>query len=295
MASSLDLEAVLSTITDGILEELGAAFVRIWLLGPGDLCADCHKASACTERQRCLHLRASAGLSTNLDGEFRRVPLGGLKIGRIAQGWGPLSTNDVLNDERLPNKTWLRSNSLQSFAGYPLEYGGELLGVLALFSQRELSAAELDRLPLFASQAAVAVKTAQLFAEANRQKDRYRADSRYLQEELKTRYDATGILGESESFRKVIESITQVAPTNATVLIHGETGTGKELLARAIHEFSERRGRPLVKVNCAAVPASLIESEFFGHEKGAFTGATNRRGRTVRVGRRWNYLSRRSG
>lgn len=277
MASSLDLEGVLSAITHGMVEEVGAAFVRIWLLGPGDLCGECHNAAACQDRRRCLHLRASAGISTNLNGEYRRVPLGGLKIGRIAQGWGPTSTNDVLTDDRLPGKDWLRANKLRAFAGYPLECRDELLGVLALFSRRPLTAHELDRLPIFASQAAVAVKTAQLFAETNRLKNRYRADARYLQEELKERYDETEILGESPSFRKVIDCIKQVAPTNATVLLEGETGTGKELLARAIHGFSRRRDRPLVKVNCAAVPASLIESEFFGHEKGAFTGATNRR------------------
>ena len=277
MATSLDVEEVLATITKGVIDELDAAFVRIWLIGPGDLCADCHKAAACRDRARCLHLRASAGISTNLDGEFRRVPLGGLKIGRIAQGWGPMSTNDVRGDDRLPNKRWLEANALRAFAGYPLEYRGELLGVLALFSRRALSQHELDRLPIFSSQAAVAVKTAQLFAETTREKDRYHEDSRYLREEIRQRYDAREVLGESPSFRQVIDCIEQVAPTTATVLLHGETGTGKELLARAIHEFSRRRGRPLVKVNCAAVPASLIESEFFGHEKGAFTGATSRR------------------
>jgi transcriptional regulator with GAF, ATPase, and Fis domain len=86
-----------------------------------------------------------------------------------------------------------------------------------------------------------------------------------------------GVLGQSERLRSVLTEVHQVAPTDTTVLIIGETGTGKELFARAIHDSSRRREKPLVKVNCAAIPASLMESEFFGHERGAFTGATVRR------------------
>ncbi|MGZ8381328.1 MAG: hypothetical protein ACXW4C_06800 [Nitrospira sp.] len=88
MASSLDLQEVLTTITQGLVHELDGAFARIWLLGPGDLCADCYKAAECTNRARCLHLEASAGLYSNLNGEYRRILLGALKIGKIAQGFG---------------------------------------------------------------------------------------------------------------------------------------------------------------------------------------------------------------
>lgn len=90
MASSLQLEEVLTTITQGLVDDLTAAFARIWLLGPGDICAGCYKADACEDQSRCLHLVASAGMYTAIDGEYRRVPLGALKIGRIAQGWGPV-------------------------------------------------------------------------------------------------------------------------------------------------------------------------------------------------------------
>ena len=95
MASSLDLQVVLTTITQGLVDELDGAFARIWLLGPGDLCTDCYKAADCTNRARCLHLEASAGTYTNLDGEYRRIPLGAFKIGKIAQGFGSMYTNDV--------------------------------------------------------------------------------------------------------------------------------------------------------------------------------------------------------
>jgi len=103
------------------------------------------------------------------------------------------------------------------------------------------------------------------------------ADYIYLEEEIKLMHRYDNIIGESEVFKYVLYSTEQVAPTDTAVLILGETGTGKELIARALHNKSNRRNRPLIKVDCAAMPANLIESEFFGHEKGAFTGAVERR------------------
>jgi two-component system sensor kinase len=133
------LDCLLQRCTDAAVEHLGAAFTRIWLLKPGDLCADCHKASWCRDRTICLHLHASSGLSTNLNGEYRRVPLGALKIGRIAQGHGALFTNDILNDQRLPNKIWMQENGLRSFAGFALMVENQVFGVLGLFSRDTIS------------------------------------------------------------------------------------------------------------------------------------------------------------
>jgi transcriptional regulator with GAF, ATPase, and Fis domain len=277
MTAALDLNVVLTTITEGLVDELEAAFARIWLLGGGDLCGECYQASDCSNRERCLHLKASAGLSTNLDGEYRRIPLGALKIGRIAQGGGPVSTNDVLGDERLPNKAWIRENGLRSFAGYPLLFKGELLGVVAMFGRRAMIQAEFDRLAVFANQAAIAIKNAQLFAEVEQLKNRLQEENLYLREEIKTHHNFEEIVGRSPALTAMLGKAEQVARTDATVLIQGETGTGKELVARAIHQLSPRKHGPLVKVNCAAIPANLVESELFGHEKGAFTGAVQRR------------------
>ena len=277
MASSLNLQEVLTTITQGLVDELDGAFARIWLLGPGDLCAMCHKAADCTNRTRCLHLEASAGLYTNLDGEYRRIPLGALKIGKIAQGFGAMYTNDILGDDRLPNKQWIRDNGLQSFAGYPLKFRWELLGVIAMFGRRPLSEEEFERLSIFANQAAIAIKNAQLFTEVAQLKNRLEAENLYLREEVKSQHNFEEIIGESPRIMAVLRQIEQVAPTDSTVLIRGDTGTGKELIARAIHNLSPRRARSLVKVNCGAIPANLVESELFGHEKGSFTGALQRR------------------
>jgi transcriptional regulator with GAF, ATPase, and Fis domain len=277
MASSLDLQVVLTTITQGLVDELDGAFARIWLLGPGDLCGDCYKAAECINRERCLHLMASAGLYTGLNGEYRRIPLGALKIGRIAQGWGAIYTNDVLGDERLPNKPWMCDNGLCSFAGYPLTFRNELLGVMAMFGRRALTDAEFERLGVFANQASTAIKNAQLFAEVERLKNRLQAENLYLREEIKLQHRFDEIIGESPQITALLRAVEQVAATDATVLIQGETGTGKELIARAIHHLSPRKAGALVKVNCGAMPANLIESELFGHEKGAYTGATVRR------------------
>jgi formate hydrogenlyase transcriptional activator len=109
-----------------------------------------------------------------------------------------------------------------------------------------------------------------------RLKERLEAENVYLREEVSAAHRHREIIGESEGIRKVLQQVEQVAGTDMTVLILGETGTGKELVARAVHERSERRERSLVKVNCSALPGELIESELFGHEKGAFTGATGR-------------------
>jgi len=133
------LDHLLQRCTDAAVQHLGAALTRIWLLKPGDLCATCHKASWCRDHTMCLHLHASSGLSTNLNGEFRRVPLGALKIGRIAQGQGALLTNDVLHDDRLPNKSWIQEQGLRSFAGFPLVVEEQVFGVLGLFSRELIS------------------------------------------------------------------------------------------------------------------------------------------------------------
>jgi formate hydrogenlyase transcriptional activator len=129
-------------------------------------------------------------------------------------------------------------------------------------------------LAVFANQAAIAIKNAQLFTEVEALKNRLQAENMYLQEEIKLAHNFDEIIGRSAALTKVLHLVEQVAATDATVLILGETGTGKELVARAVHHLSARRQRPLVKVTCAALPAPLLESELLGHERGAFTGAT---------------------
>jgi formate hydrogenlyase transcriptional activator len=273
MTSSLRLQDVLTAVTEGLVMEMDGAFARIWLVGPGDICYKCLKVDLCPSRLPCLHLKASSGLSTNLDGEYRRVPIGAMKIGLIAHLGQPLYTNEVMNDDRLPNKQWLLDNALRSFAGYPLMFNGEVLGVLALFSRQVIREEEFERLAVFSHQAAVAVKNAQLFEEVQRLKNQLLAENIYLHQEIELEHGWGEIIGESPALKHALKLVSQVAPTTASVLIQGETGTGKELIARAIHRLSTRKDQAIVKLNCAAIPTGLIESELFGHEKGAFTGA----------------------
>jgi transcriptional regulator with GAF, ATPase, and Fis domain len=263
MTSTLDLGAVLESITRGLVEDFGVALARVWLAEPGD---------------GVLHLRASSGLSTRIDGTYARVPIGSRKIGRIAETREPLATNDVPNDDRIADQGWARANGLVSFAGWPLTVRGSLQGVLATFARRPLTEQERARMSLFARQAAIAIENARLFAKVGMLEERLRAENAYLRSEVAGGDgDAAAMLGQCEGMNGTLAEIRKVAPTTTTVLVQGETGTGKELVSRALHELGSRRQGPFVRVNCAALTPSLVESELFGHEKGAFTGAVQRR------------------
>jgi transcriptional regulator with GAF, ATPase, and Fis domain len=123
----------------------------------------------------------------------------------------------------------------------------------------------------------MAIKSAQLFADIARYKQRLEVENEYLQDELRADSGFDNIVGESDAMRAVLRKVRQVAGVETTVLLTGETGTGKELVARALHDASPRQHRPLIKINCGAIPHGVVESELFGHEKGAFTGALERR------------------
>ena len=170
-------------------------------------------------------------------------------------------------------------HGFRSMCALPLIVRGQSIGAITLGSLTPYQYAQTDGDLLLgiASQIAIAVENMQLHEETARLKARYEAEAIYLQEEIKTEHNFEEIIGQSAPVRQLLRKLEQVAPTDATVLIHGETGTGKELLARAVHDRSQRKDRPLVKVNCGSIPSGLVESELFGHEKGAFTGATQRR------------------
>ena len=175
MTAVLDLQEILTTITQGLVDEFDASFARIWLLGPGDLCSECYKADLCRNHEKCLHLKTSAGKYTNLNGEYRRVPLSELKLGQIATNGEPIFTSDLLNDERFPDKKWIGENGFCSYGGYPLVFSEKMLGTIAMFSQHQITQPEFNHLSGFASQASIAIKCTQLFAEVEKLKNKLQA------------------------------------------------------------------------------------------------------------------------
>jgi formate hydrogenlyase transcriptional activator len=169
----------------------------------------------------------------------------------------------------------LAAAGLKSICVLPLITRMHVLGTLNVGSMREnaFSEADVDFLSQVAGQAAIAIENATAYQKIARLKDQLAEEKLYLQDEIRTDRNFGEIIGDSPAFRHVLEQVETVAPTDASVLILGETGTGKELIARALHDLSGRRERTFVKLNCAAIPTGLLESELFGHEKGAFTGA----------------------
>jgi formate hydrogenlyase transcriptional activator len=160
----------------------------------------------------------------------------------------------------------------------PLVSRGRVLGTFGVVKYQENAfAGDCAFLSQIANQVAIAVENACAFGEIRELKDQLSKEKLYLEDEIRTEMNFAQIIGNSASLRRVLKQVETVAPTDSTVLIYGETGTGKELIARGIHDLSPRRSKPFVKLNCAAIPNGLLESELFGHEKGAFTGAIAQR------------------
>jgi formate hydrogenlyase transcriptional activator len=168
---------------------------------------------------------------------------------------------------------------LKSVCCLPLISRNRAIGALVLGRLRDdaFSQADITFLGQVANQLALAVENALAYSEIRELKEQLSKEKLYLEDEIRTEMNFAQIIGNSASLRRVLKGVGTVAPTDSTVLIYGETGTGKELIARAIHDLSPRSSKPFVKLNCAAIPTGLLESELFGHEKGAFTGAIAQR------------------
>ncbi len=169
----------------------------------------------------------------------------------------------------------LLDRGLKSFCSLPLLSHSRTLGALNVGWRRDdgFNPDDVELLGQVAQQIAIAVENALAYKEIAELKDKLTEEKLYLEEEIQTEYNFEEIVGESQTLKRVLKEVETVAKTDSTVLILGETGSGKELIARALHNLSDRRERTFVKLNCAAIPTGLLESELFGHEKGAFTGA----------------------
>ncbi|MDB6038684.1 MAG: Transcriptional regulator, NifA subfamily, Fis Family [Verrucomicrobiales bacterium] len=279
------LAPILRQIVDGVTEASDVALARLWVLESDRECLVCSGSPVAKGSQRVLHLLASSGKSlatgelyTGVAGKAHRIELGERKIGCIAQNREALLISDVTpSQDWVADPEWVEREKIRSFAGHPLICRDELLGVLAVFSRTKFSDEDFQWLRTFADHAAVAIWNARSFDELNRLRTQLELENEYLSDEIKQTIHFGDIVTQSKSFQKVLQQVQLVAETTATVLIFGESGTGKELIARAIHERGPRKSRPFIKVNCGAIPETLFESEFFGHVKGAFTGALSDR------------------
>ncbi|MFT4648676.1 MAG: transcriptional regulator with GAF, ATPase, and Fis domain [Glaciecola sp.] len=286
IAAARSLPVVLSGLVDGLAADPQTVLARIWLIQAGDQCSACNMRSECETQVDCLHLVASAGTSKidperdykSLAGSFRRFPLGVRKIGLIAGTGEALNLN--LEEGKAPWAAvpdWIHSEGIHSFAGQPLMFQGQTVGVLALFSRKLIPDEDFHWLRTFADHAAVAIANARAFEEVAKLKEQLEQERDYLREEVRVDMNRRGFIGQSLGLAQVLRQVDLVSATEASVLIHGETGTGKEHVATMLHEGSGRATGPMVRVNCASIPRELFESEFFGHKRGAFTGATQDR------------------
>jgi transcriptional regulator with GAF, ATPase, and Fis domain len=275
VAAARSPDSVMAEMVRGLGMTEGVALARVWLLR-NEL-----------GQEPYLELRASVGASlvdplvrwTRTDGAHQRIPISYGKVGRIAATNAPLLLQRGPHDWLL-QREWAEAERIESFAGQPLAFRGDVLGVVAIFSRRRLETYDLSWLRVFADHAAVAIANARAFEEIARLKERAELERDYLREAVRSALQEGEIVAESASMKAVLRQVEHVAKTESTVLILGESGVGKELIAAAIHRMSPRRDGPLVRVNCASVPKELFESEFFGHVRGAFSGAfRDRQGR----------------
>ena len=198
-------------------------------------------------------------------------------------GWAfdhqrPLIRRNLDKERESSTERLLAEQGVRSICVAPLIVAGKSIGTLNLASNKpdEYSIADGELLQEVANQVALAVENMKAYEEIRSLHAKLEKENVYLREEIRSEHNFREIVGSSGALREVLEKAERVAPLDSTVLIYGETGTGKELIARAIHDCSKRKTRPLVKLNCSAISAGLVESELFGHKRGAFTGALER-------------------
>ena len=288
------LAILLKRIVDELARRRGVALARVWMAGPAEQCEVCRAKPHAPNAASTLHLAASTGHPlqggedwSRLNGDFHR---GGAKIRQIRDTGKPLLIDEV-GEEKPALRDWVRREKIRSFAGYPLVFGGEQVGVVAVLARVRLTESDFEWLRIFAVAMAGTIINARAFDEFERLRDRLESENAYLRAEVSEVVGSSRILGSSAGIRRVLEEIAMVAPTDATVLVLGETGVGKELVARAIHERSARHDHQLVKVNCTAIPRELFESEFFGHVKGAFSSASSDRMGRFQIARMERHFS----
>ncbi len=275
LAAARSPDAVLKQVVQGLGMTPGVALARVWLIAEDQ------------GEEPFLELRASIGSSmvdpnlrwNRTDGSHGKMPLSFGKVGRVARQNTPALLHRGVSDW-LVHPEWAEQEQIESFAAQPLTVKGQVLGVLALFSRQTLDEEDLKWLRVYADHAALAVANARVNEELEHLKNVAEQERDYLRAEVRQALQHGEVIAESPGMKHVLEQAAAVAQSDSPVLVFGESGVGKELVATAVHDFSQRRSGPLVKVNCAGIPEELFESEFFGHVRGAFSGAIrDRKGR----------------
>lgn len=257
---TMDLRKALYNVLDILSEYLGMNRGSITLLNPD------------TSE---IHIEVGHGISTTARTKGR-YKLGEGVTGRVIESGRPMAVPHIDEEPLFLDRTGARSRmdkSKISFICVPIKEGTRVIGALSADRVVEKSSPLEEDVRLLTIISGLIAQKAALLERINREKDQLREENLRLRKELSKKYSFNDIIGNSRKMQEVFYLINQVAKSNATVLLLGESGTGKELVANAIHYNSLRSDKPLVKVNCAALPSNLVEAELFGHEKGAFTGA----------------------
>jgi transcriptional regulator with GAF, ATPase, and Fis domain len=282
IAHEQSLEHLLQKLVRAAVGRPHLTCVQIWLLEAGDRCVACPRRAQCADQSRCLHLVAGKGVPlaasgpevVGFDDLNARMPLGVGFLGKaVATGQQILRRDLEHQSEELAGFDWVERERIRACGATPIIFKGEVLGVIAGFSRENPPDEARPWGRIFADHIGAAIANARAFEEIQRLKAQLELQNTYLQEEVVEARAFGDLVGQSAALRQIVSQIDLVAPTEASVLILGETGTGKELVAHEIHRRSRRKEKPLVRVNCASIPKDLFESEFFGHVQGAFTGA----------------------
>jgi len=261
LVSTLECRELLRTVSASIRQVMHCDIVGVWL----------PDAEQVHLSQTAMDFPESKGFAK----EDALQPIEGSVIGTAFKAGKPVVL-DLSREEMAAHVgTYVRAEGLELGCALPLISRGRTLGVLTLGSRTKnaIRPEDVDFLLRAAGQLAIAIENRLAYREVAELKDKLAQEKLYLEDEIRGEIDFEGIVGQSSALRHVLNLVETVAPSDSTVLLLGETGTGKELIARAIHDRSHRKERTFVKLNCAAIPTGLLESELFGHERGAFTGA----------------------